>query len=799
MKNIFFAFAVLISSIPAMAQNQNNEVKANRFYLSGKRVVGISTNSNFDNPNNDSLVTQKAIADYIAANACSDTATFIYFYTDESPVGRKTWLTPQKFSDSLYSTGIIYNTTGATSGANQFIKDGHGGTFTISAANVFRLSVDQLNTYAAGNTLPLTAVVRQRLDLKKVPDTLSLHNRPLLGGANFSGYYYFSNSGSYDTLNITHNLLKNEANYIAYGIPGIVTGFTVNGTINDTTVKWQVDLPVQGLSTSARIPDRGYITDFRDVVIGNTNTIDTSGGPGSTFKIRNRTALTIQDLAADAANQNTIAIKQFGTTDSVILKSSRVSLANIPAGTILNSLGIDATGMLVYNNLWKRSVYSGVTSTNIVQFGTVGDTLALGAGMTTLRGVLNATTSWITGLAQFGGTVGIGVTSPTSKLSISGVNNLLDMQGSSGTGGLNFSLTMDAAATSTGSAEFEGQRITIQPQVDGSTTQVSSGWTAYRASLSNKSAAATNLPYATGFESRYLINSAGTQKVDTYRGFWSKGFVGSTVQQLSNSGNAYGFYADSSHPTTFGSGNVWGFYQNPNSVNTIKNYFGGATGIGTNSIAASAALDITSTTKGLLIPRMTQAQRNAISSPATGLQIFQTDGTAGFYYYTGSSWKSTASQPLAAYTFQGNNTNASAAPTGLTIKASGQQVYAGTTTWTGTAPIGTTNITYNWTQVLNQVTLTITAVYATPGVTNTSVSFTLPADCPSPMIPTGMGAANDKIGTAFGYMDTQLSGNPPATRGVMAENATATGWIINLVGASLNARVAQVTVIYYTF
>lgn len=52
----------------------------------------------------------------------------------------------------------------------------------------------------------------------------------------------------------------------------------------------------------------------------------------------------------------------------------------------------------------------------------------------------------------------------------------------------------------------------------------------------------------------------------------------------------------------------------------------------------SAMMDIASTTKGMLIPRMTTTQRNAIPLPATGLMIFQTDGTAGFYYYTGSAW-----------------------------------------------------------------------------------------------------------------------------------------------------------------
>ncbi|MCX6244359.1 MAG: tail fiber domain-containing protein [Bacteroidetes bacterium] len=53
---------------------------------------------------------------------------------------------------------------------------------------------------------------------------------------------------------------------------------------------------------------------------------------------------------------------------------------------------------------------------------------------------------------------------------------------------------------------------------------------------------------------------------------------------------------------------------------------------------ASSMLDVKSTTKGFLAPRMTQAQRTSISSPATGLMVYQTDGSAGLYSYNGSSW-----------------------------------------------------------------------------------------------------------------------------------------------------------------
>ena len=61
-------------------------------------------------------------------------------------------------------------------------------------------------------------------------------------------------------------------------------------------------------------------------------------------------------------------------------------------------------------------------------------------------------------------------------------------------------------------------------------------------------------------------------------------------------------------------------------------------GIGTASPNSSAQLDITSADKGLLIPRMTSAEIAVISSPATGLLVFQTDNTSGFYYYDGSAW-----------------------------------------------------------------------------------------------------------------------------------------------------------------
>lgn len=71
-----------------------------------------------------------------------------------------------------------------------------------------------------------------------------------------------------------------------------------------------------------------------------------------------------------------------------------------------------------------------------------------------------------------------------------------------------------------------------------------------------------------------------------------------------------------------------------------------AQGVGINTTGAdadaSAMLDVSSTTKGFLPPRMTEAEKNAISSPATGLLVYQTNGTSGLYNYNGSSWETFA-------------------------------------------------------------------------------------------------------------------------------------------------------------
>lgn len=79
------------------------------------------------------------------------------------------------------------------------------------------------------------------------------------------------------------------------------------------------------------------------------------------------------------------------------------------------------------------------------------------------------------------------------------------------------------------------------------------------------------------------------------------------------------------------------FEQNGACLGACQIASGGRVGIGTTNPHATALLDITSSNKGLLIPRLTPVQRNAIPDPADGLTVYDTHNKS-FWFYNGSQW-----------------------------------------------------------------------------------------------------------------------------------------------------------------
>jgi hypothetical protein len=112
--------------------------------------------------------------------------------------------------------------------------------------------------------------------------------------------------------------------------------------------------------------------------------------------------------------------------------------------------------------------------------------------------------------------------------------------------------------------------------------------------------------------------------------------------------NQYGFFADSGltgatnnfgfrSEIASGTGR-WNFYAN----GTASNYFAGTVAVGTTSPNSAALLDVSSTTRGFLPPRMTTAQRDAITSPPAGLLIYNTT-TNKLNVRAASAWEAVTS------------------------------------------------------------------------------------------------------------------------------------------------------------
>ncbi|MBS1511186.1 MAG: hypothetical protein JST86_10110 [Bacteroidetes bacterium] len=148
-------------------------------------------------------------------------------------------------------------------------------------------------------------------------------------------------------------------------------------------------------------------------------------------------------------------------------------------------------------------------------------------------------------------------------------------------------------------------------------------------------------------------------------------------------------------------------------------------GIGTTTPVSSAALDVTSTTKGFLPPRMTQAQMNAISNPVDGLIIYCTDcSPKGLYVYDGSSTPAWSGIKTIGNSSNSSNGSASVstwdcggAQTGLLIV--GQAASGVTKVVTATV---TTAGTYNISTTANGVTFSGSGTFA--GTGNQQITLT---------------------------------------------------------------------------
>ena len=295
-------------------------------------------------------------------------------------------------------------------------------------------------------------------------------------------------------------------------------------------------------------------------------------------------------------------------------------LLEVAGGNGNNQLRISLNADTRYYNDIRNAWDGGTVASNLMTFRIA-------------TGTINTTTEVMTLVGN--GRVGIGTTSPAYKLDVSGsiavggvqalYNNAVDdiylnarvLQNRSTVDQDGMYIGYNNTGTTNAHLRFYANGFNERMRIDASTGNVGIGTTAPEVKLDVKGTSTGTLTGMALFRDAStngngLLVRAGTGRVDLLATWISSGVNTDLTFTPTTSGGA----------------------QNE----AMRITSAGNIGIGTTSPDASSLLDITSTTKGFLPPRMSEEERDNITSPAAGLMVFVTN-TAKVSVFDGGSWR----------------------------------------------------------------------------------------------------------------------------------------------------------------
>jgi hypothetical protein len=351
------------------------------------------------------------------------------------------------------------------------------------------------------------------------------------------------------------------------------------------------------------------------------------------------------------AGANSFDIFNLGTSSTIFSINKTTNLITLGSNSYVNgNVGIGSTPTATIGLVISRNITGAVTSYGTFSNGSIqSDVTTTATYHATFIGTATASFTVNNAYGHYVAqtTIGAGSAISTQQAyyahsNFTSATNNYGFRGAIPSGTNRWNLYLDgsaanymAGALGIGSTSLTNRSLHIGKTITGSTVSF--------AVLSNGAVQSDVTSQAYNFISS-LSTAAAAFTLPTYYHFIaSQGTIGSTSAVT----NQYGFVVEN---TLIGATNNYGFQGSiPSGTNrwnlymdgTASNYLNGILTIGTASPNASAKVQVDSTTQGFLPPRMTTTEKNAISSPATGLVIFDT--TLGKLCVFSTTWQTITS------------------------------------------------------------------------------------------------------------------------------------------------------------